>query len=179
MNRLNDASKKIFLLGLVALLVPASLLFAGVRGGAFSGHSGFSGLSGFHGRGAMLHRIADKLDLSESQRTDIREVFQAHRAEIKAEVEKLRTARQEQTAAIHADAFDEDAIRAASAKVAAAQADLAVARAKIASEVREILTPEQRVKAKAMMAKARAFAEERFQRFRGRTGEGPFGGDEE
>jgi Spy/CpxP family protein refolding chaperone len=44
---------------------------------------------------------------------------------------------------IHADAFDEAAIRAETAKIAGIQADLNVNRAKVEGQFRSILTPSQ------------------------------------
>jgi len=124
-----------------------------------------------------MHRVAEKLDLSDQQKSEIRDVFKAHRAELQSEMEKIRAARKEQLAAIHGETFDEGAIRAAAAKVAGSEADLAVARGRIASEVRAILTPEQRVKAKELFSDAEAFRGEIFNRIHRRIGEGPFGGD--
>jgi len=174
MNRFSQIPRRTVLLGFVALLIPATLLFAGSRSGA-----GFGGrhFSGFHGESGILHRVAEKLDLSDEQKSGIHDVFKAHRTEMREVMDKVRAARQEQMAAIHGDTFDESAIRAAAAKVAAGEADMAVMRGKIASEIREILTPEQRVKAKELLKDAEAFRSEMFNRFHQRLGEGPFGGD--
>jgi Spy/CpxP family protein refolding chaperone len=157
--------RKTLALGFAALLVPAGLLLAGARG--VSQYRG-SSLGGFHSHGAILGRIADKLDLTEGQKAEIREVFKTHRDELKGEIETMRAARQAQLEAIHADTFDEATIRGAAAKVGEAEAELAVMRGKIASEVRTLLTPDQRVKAKAMLKDAQASGREIFGHFRHR-----------
>lgn len=174
MNRPKLSSRRTLLLGLAALLLPAGLLFAGARGSlGFAGHRG----DGSCGHGAMMHRIADKLGLTDAQRNEIQGILKAHKEELKGEMEKVRASRQDQFSAIHSETFDEGVIRAAAGKAAEAEADLAVTRGKIASEVREVLTPDQRAKAAEVLKDAQAFGNEMFHRFHQRLEEGPFGGD--
>lgn len=165
MIRFPTPSRKTFLLTFAVLLLP-TLVFAAGRHGA--------GIGAFHGHGGMMDRIADKLDLTADQKSQIADLMKAHRDEIKANVAKIRAARQEEFAAIHADTFDESAIRAAAAKVGEAEADMAVSRGKIASEVRLVLTSEQRDKAKELLKDAQAFGNDLHNRFHERLNGGPF-----
>lgn len=128
-----------------AILVPA-LLFA-ATGGAH----------GFHSHGAIARRIAERLDLTPQQIQDIRGIFKAHQTELQGELTGVEQARTHLFDAIHADTYDEAAIRSASATVNQADTQLAVSRGKIVSEVRAVLTSEQQAKAKELLADARAF----------------------
>ena len=65
-------------------------------------------------------------------------------------LKQLATERRALRTIIQAEAVDEAAIRAQSAKVAAIEADLAVQRAHGAQEIRKVLTPEQIQKFKAI-----------------------------
>lgn len=128
----------------IAILVPA-LLFAAT-----------SGTHGFHAPGAMARHIAERLDLTPQQIQDIRAIFKAHQQELQGELTGVEQARTHLFDAIHAETYDEAAIRSASATVSQAETQLAVSRGKIVSEVRALLTPEQQDKAKDLLTHARA-----------------------
>jgi periplasmic protein CpxP/Spy len=91
-----------------------------------------------------------ELDLTDAQRQQVRTIMESHRDEQKAIGDRMRTARQALQNAIAADAFDEAAIRAKAAEVAAVDADAAVLQAKVRAAVAAILTPEQAKKAKEL-----------------------------
>ena len=110
------------------------------------------------GRGALLERAMDRLELSEDQRSRVEAVLAHHREEIRQEMEAVIASRQAQYAAIHGQAFEEGRIRAAASALGAAQADLAVTRARIGSEVRSVLTEAQRVRLDEMLEDVRALA---------------------
>src|SRR5205085_53227 len=76
---------------------------------------------------------------------------QSHAAEWKDFGGRARTAHQSLTAAELADPLNDGAVRAASAEVAAVDADMAVARAHLRAEVWQVLTPDQRTKAAALL----------------------------
>jgi Spy/CpxP family protein refolding chaperone len=78
--------------------------------------------------------------------------------------EALRAVRRAQFEAVHGATFDEERIRAAAADTARAQTDVLVTRARIASEMRALLTAEQRQELDDMLAEARARAERRGRR---------------
>ena len=121
----------------------------------FSGRMGPGGPGG-PGRGGpggpmMLLR---GLDLTDAQKDQVKSIMQGHQDERKALGDRARTAHQALQAAITAETVDEALIRQRSADVAAVDADMAVAEARIHAEVWQILTAEQKAKAKEFQAKA-------------------------
>lgn len=90
-----------------------------------------------------VERIAQRLDLDESQAEELTGKMRAHRETMAPSVEALREAQAALDNQITDVVFDETAIRNRAAAVAELQADLAVARALHAQELRELLTPEQ------------------------------------
>jgi periplasmic protein CpxP/Spy len=135
------------------------------RGPGGPGGSGrfFGGPGGFGGPMAMLRQ----LDLSEEQRTQVRQIMDGHRDELRAVGERVRAAHQAQNDAVTAAQFDEQAVRSKAAELAAVEADAAVLQAKLHSEVFAVLTPEQQAKAAELKAQRQA----RMQQFRERARE--------
>jgi protein CpxP len=97
-----------------------------------------------------------QLELTEEQRTQVRQVMDSHRAELRASREKLRAAHKAQRDAVTAAQFDEQTIRTQAAELAAVTADAAVLRARIHSEVFAVLTPDQQAKAAELKAQREA-----------------------
>jgi len=124
------------------------------------GHGPF-GRRGFGGPGGDFGLLRG-LDLTEDQQAQVRQVMQSHRDEFRAVGERLRAAERAQQDAVTATPFDENAVRARAAEVAAVQADEAVLRAKVHSDVFAVLTPEQQAKA----AELKAQRQQRMQQFR-------------
>jgi protein CpxP len=133
-----------------------------------------------HGRGPgmrdghRLEHLAQRLELSDGQREEMKEAF-ADRFEAGAEARRgLFEARQILDELIHADSFDEAAIREAAAALAALEADGAVERARQAQRIRQILTPDQLAEFEQMRADRGGFARrgprERGSRSRGHRG---------
>jgi Spy/CpxP family protein refolding chaperone len=106
------------------------------------------------GGGGPLGFPVQALELSETQRQQVRATLDANQEAQRALHERAFAARQALEAAIMADVVDEAAIRARSAELGAIEADVAVARARLVSQVFQILTPEQRAQAKAMQQEA-------------------------
>ena len=102
------------------------------------------------GPAGVIVEAIERLDLSAAQRAEIREIVAGHREELAAEIGAVRSARSALFDQIHADTFDEGAVRVQSAAVAAAEAELAVTRAQLVQELRAVLTAEQRAEAAAM-----------------------------
>ena len=149
-------------LALVLILAPA-LAWAG-PGGFFGGRHGrdLAGKGGFDGGpfgGVIVERLTERLDLTPAQVDDIRAILESYRDELKSGFLAVKSARGELFDAIHAEVFDEDAIRDASAAVATAQADLAVTRGEVVQEVRTVLTPAQRQEARELIETLRAFVD--------------------
>ncbi len=97
--------------------------------------------------GGRRRAMAKKLDLTDEQKASIREIVKRYADELKAARGEVSEKRQAMRDLVRADAVDEKAIRKAAADLGAAIANAAVLRANIHSEIREVLTEEQREKA--------------------------------
>ena len=109
------------------------------------------------------------LDLTDTQREQVRTAMAGHKGEFDAIRSRMDAARKALQAAVTADTFNEGAVREKSVEVAAVEADAAVLRAKVHSEVWALLTPEQQQKARqlqAEQAQRRAQMRERFEQRR-------------
>ncbi|HIJ80181.1 MAG TPA: Spy/CpxP family protein refolding chaperone [Desulfuromonadales bacterium] len=98
-------------------------------------------------------QMAAELGLSDQQKLDVKALFAKNRPLAEPLMASLNTERRALRALVQADAVDETAIRAQSAKVAALMADLAVQRAHVAQQIRTVLTPEQVKKFKEIQAR--------------------------
>lgn len=133
---------------LVLTVVAAALsLFAGVA--AYAHTEGKGGPR----KGDPMIWMLKKLDLTDAQKQQAKDIFGKHKAQIQPLVKQMVTERRVLRALVQADAVDEQAIRAQSARVSAANADLAVQRAYLFHELRGILTPDQLQKLKDLQAK--------------------------
>lgn len=133
---------------LTVALAGALVLATFVPALALAGPLGLGSLSS--APGTFLERIFDRLELTPEQREEIRAVVASHHDELRGELTDLIDARLVLHDQVHAETFDEDAIRQAASVVAAAQAELAVTHGVLVQEVREILTPEQEAEAREM-----------------------------
>jgi len=144
-------------------LVLAGALLVPVPVSAQTGSRGFGGpMRGGPGGMAGLR----ELDLSDSQRDQIRSVREQHNNPALAE--QLRAARSALHDAVTADVVNESAIRGLAAQVAPLEADAAIQRAYAHAAVLQILTPDQRAELGEIQAEAREFGERRRQRRQGR-----------
>jgi periplasmic protein CpxP/Spy len=148
--------------GVLALSVGAAVYASAQNTNAgprpFSGRMGPGGPGG-PGRGGAMGpggpmMLLRGLDLTDAQKDQVKSIMQSHADERKALGDRARTAHQALQAAITADSVDEALIRQRSADVAAVDADIAVAEARVHAEIWQILTPEQKTKAKEFQAKA-------------------------
>ena len=90
------------------------------------------------------------LNLSEQQQKQVKAVMDSHQKEIQGLNEKIDAARKSVHEAIHADTFNERAIRDAHKALAMEMENMAVLRGSIFSEIRPILTTEQVTQLKNM-----------------------------
>ncbi len=111
----------------------------------------------------MLERMLDRLDLSEEQKEALDKPLQAHRETMDADRDKMFEARRSLEDAVHAETFDEAAIRHAVRAVAEVEAGMAVSRAGMLRDLRKVLTPAQRDKLETMRQNRQEFMQERFQ----------------
>jgi periplasmic protein CpxP/Spy len=150
---------------LIAAMVAggAGALLAQGPGGPGRGGRSF-GLAGPGGRGFAAGFALGQLDLSDSQKQQVRDITQRHREQSQPLMQRLQQAMEAQRAAVETTPVNESLVRAAAQDVAAVQADLAVERARLRSDIFSILTVEQQEKAKQLEAQAQARIKERQQR---------------
>ena len=87
--------------------------------------------------------LRDELNLTEVQKAQLKEVFQAWRPEFRPALQKAGEKKRALGAAIAAEPVDEAAIRAAGAELGQAIGEAAVVASKFVNEARSLLTPEQ------------------------------------
>jgi len=95
-------------------------------------------------RGQILQRIAEKLNLTADQKSQIKTILAGEKDTLQNQLGQLHDARKSLRAAIQADDANESSVRAASAKVAGVESDLAVERMKLFGKISPVLTDEQR-----------------------------------
>jgi len=110
-----------------------------------------------HGR--WLERIADKLNLTADQRTQIKAVLVGEKETLVPLVSAVHDARKGLRTAIRASDANEASVRAASASVAAAEANLAVERMKLYGKIAPILTEAQREQLADLQSRADEFVD--------------------
>jgi protein CpxP len=98
--------------------------------------------------------FSKKLALTDAQKAQAKAIFEGNKNVVKPIITALRTEREKLQALIHADTFDETAIRAESAKIAGILADRNVNRAKVGAQFRAILTPSQLATLKTLHQKS-------------------------
>jgi len=130
----------------IVAAVVAAVSFAPLTSSAFMGEDG-SLPAGHH-----FNKMATELGLSGQQKQDVKDIFVKIRPQTATLIKQLKTERRSLRTLIQADAVDETAIRAQSARVAAVEADLAVQKAHVAQQIRTVLTPEQVQKFKELQA---------------------------
>jgi Spy/CpxP family protein refolding chaperone len=98
------------------------------------------------GRGQLLARVADRLDLTADQKARIKAELAGDKDVLSGLLAKLHEARIDLRATIQKPGATENEIRGAAAKVASAEADLAVERARLYGRISPILTAGQLAK---------------------------------
>jgi len=96
----------------------------------------------------ILPMLGRALNLTDTQRDQIKAIADSHKDEWKSLADRERAARTAVNDLVMADTIDEAAIRQKSAEVAAVDADAAVARAHAHAEVSQILTADQKAQLK-------------------------------
>jgi Spy/CpxP family protein refolding chaperone len=114
---------------------------------------GGPGRGGPGGPMGMLPMLGREINLTDSQKDQIKAIADAHKDEWKAIFDRERTAREALNAAITADTVNDTLVRQKSAEVAAVEADAAVARAHARAEVLQILTADQKAQLKELQAR--------------------------
>jgi Spy/CpxP family protein refolding chaperone len=110
-------------------------------------------------RGQFLKRIAEKLNLTDDQKSQIKTILSGEKTTLQTLLAQLHDARKNMRTAIQVADANETSVRAASAKVAAVEADLAVERMKLYGKIAPVLTDEQRQKISDFTQRADDFAD--------------------
>lgn len=110
-------------------------------------------------RGKILQRIAEKLNLTDDQKSQIKTVLTGEKDTLQPLIAAVHQSRAELRTAIRASDATEVSVRAASAKVASAEADLAVERMEIYAKIAPVLTDAQRKQLADLQARADEFAD--------------------
>ena len=95
--------------------------------------------------------MLERLDLSNDQRDRVKQILDSHRADQQALGDRAMKAH-ESLRDVVTGTFDESAVRARAADVAAVDADRAVAQARVYGEVFQMLTSDQQQKLKQLQA---------------------------
>jgi periplasmic protein CpxP/Spy len=113
----------------------------------------------------MMHFFADKLDLTDQQKTELKSIMQKERPTIQPLMQQSRAIDQ-QLQQYAEGTYDEAKVRVLANQQAQIQAELAVQRTRIHNELFQVLTPDQQAKAKELEA-------QRAQRFRAHAHQAP------
>jgi Spy/CpxP family protein refolding chaperone len=129
---------------LLGAAAAAAILFGGLWAGRIA-----AGPLG-HGRrfsaDRVFARIADRLDLSDSQRDQIKGILKGHKDAILQNIGSVRAARLGVRQAIEANPVDESGIRRKAAELGRAEGEAAVLRAQIKAEILPVLNDDQKEK---------------------------------
>lgn len=109
--------------------------------GCGSGHRGF-------GSEARINRLADKLDLAPGQRERVRGIVDKARPGLRAVHDKMQDNRKAMRALMQQDKVSEAELRQLANARGQLVAEMTVQRARMKSDIRAVLTPEQRDKLK-------------------------------
>ena len=145
--------------------------FGGPGPGGPGGPGGRRGGPGGPGGGALGPMMLERLELTTDQRDRVRQILDSHRDEQKAIGDRAMKAH-EALQEVVTGTFDESAIRARAADVAAVDADVAVAQARVYNEVLQILTADQQQKLKKLQADMKERREKMQQQRQERGGRG-------
>lgn len=139
--------KKIIFAAIAVLtLTIGSVMVFAQRGGEFGrGHRGKGGF--------MLGRMAKALDLTDAQKTQIKQIMGTEKQKVQPIFESLKENRQQMEALTADGNFDEAKIKQLADEQGSLTSLLIVEKERTKSQIYQILTVEQREKAKAMKGK--------------------------
>jgi Spy/CpxP family protein refolding chaperone len=115
------------------------------RGGHHMGHSKHHG-----GGGPNLERLADRLDMTEQQRAEIKVMFDDSRQQMANLREQIRENRTQLRELAGQAEFDEAAVRSIAERQGDLKAETIVLRARQRHEMKAVLTDDQRVQLEEM-----------------------------
>ncbi len=142
----------IAILAVAVLTLGAIFIFA---------QKGVHGSGGFHDKGGhrAMKMFLRGLDLTEEQKTQVKQIAEASRTKVQPVFEAMKANREKMKAATDGGKFDEEAVSAIAAEQGSLAAKLIVEKESVKSQIFAILTDEQKAKA----LEKRAKMEERFE----------------
>ena len=135
-------------------------LAAGLATTAFGQHRGMD--FGRHD-GWMLKHMAKQLNLTETQKTQMKGIMANEKSKVQPMMQQLRQNEQAENANVNAS-FDENQARAFANKQAQLMTDMIVEKERTRSQVYALLTPEQRQKALQLMQERQQHRQERMKK---------------
>ena len=130
---------------ILALAAGLTIAIGGLLAGRVSAQA-FRGRSHGDFPQRIFARMSHELNLTDDQKSRIKDVLRSHVDEIKTQMQASSTARRALHDAVMAKPTDENAIRTAATQLGQAQADGAVLFARIRGEIDPILTDEQKAR---------------------------------
>lgn len=118
---------------------------------------------GFGMRDPMMGFFADKLDLTDAQKDQMKTIMQKERPTVKPLYQQSRQIQRE-LRQFEQGTYDEAKVRTLASQQAQVQTELTVQRTRLHSELFQVLTPEQQAKVKEFEAKRAARIQARGQR---------------
>ncbi|MFH0879956.1 MAG: Spy/CpxP family protein refolding chaperone [Lentisphaerota bacterium] len=122
----------------------AALVALSMGTAAMAAPSASEPAEGLQGPGLAILSSLQKLDLTDGQKHAIAVILKDNREDIRNTLQYFAAARKTLFEAIHAESFNEQAVRDASRVVSVYEEELSVVRARVASRIKQILTPEQK-----------------------------------
>jgi periplasmic protein CpxP/Spy len=130
---------------------------------AFS-QSGSTAPMGHRGRwGFGFGMMADYLDLTDAQRTQVKQIIAAEKPTLFPLVQQVIQSKQQMLQEVSSGTFDQAKVTTLATQQAQIQTQLTVEKAKIMSEIFNILTPDQKTKAVSFLQKHAARIEQHLQ----------------
>lgn len=137
------------------------------RHGERGRHRGGHGMDG----GFMGGRFAEKLNLTDAQKDQMKQIATRFQESTSALRGELRGGKEDMFGLLNGGAFDEAAVRAAAQARASKHVEMEVARARMMSEMYAILTPEQKAQLAAQHQQMQQKRQEWRSRHGGKSGE--------
>ena len=137
---------KIFIASVVVLLVGAVAIAQTVHRAAYR-HGG--GMFSEH----MLSFYAHKLDLTDAQQSQLKDIMAKEKPALKPLMLQLSQSRHQMRQLEEGDSFNEAQVRTLAAQQSQVMTELIVQKARIKSEMLQVLNPDQKTKFKEMMDK--------------------------
>jgi protein CpxP len=157
LNRIQSIAAAIILAAAVA--IPVALAQSTDDGAkAHRGHKGHFGKRGGEGR------IFGKLDLTDAQKAQMKQIRQNSREEMRPLMEQIRAKRQEIRQAQAGGTVDEALVSQKLTEIAPLEAKMVAERARIHQQMLSVLTPEQRTKLEQLREQFKSKRGERSER---------------